>query len=105
MRCRLTKRSLEGEVSEVRRTIFLWHSYYFQCYHEYQAPLGKGENKHGSGQRAPYWDTGAARVVDDYDAICWVLQLCTEGEAKGEVSKLQEAFRAAEVRELKEPES
>jgi hypothetical protein len=49
--------------------------------------------------------TGAARVVDDYDAICWVLQLCTEGEAKGEVAKLQEAFRAAEVRELKEPES
>src|SRR5215210_5845428 len=36
--------------------------------------------------------TGAAGVVDDYDAICRVLQLCTEGEAKGDVAKLREAF-------------
>jgi len=34
----------------------------------------------------------AANVVDDYDAIHRVLQLCTEGEAKGDVAKLQEAF-------------
>ncbi len=38
--------------------------------------------------------TGAADVVGDYDAICRVLQLCTEGEAKGDVSKLKEAFHA-----------
>ena len=38
--------------------------------------------------------TGAAGVVDDYDAICRVLQLCTEGEAKGDVGKLREAFHA-----------
>jgi hypothetical protein len=38
--------------------------------------------------------TGAAGVVDDYDAICRVLQLCTEGEAKGDVAKLREAFHA-----------
>ena len=37
---------------------------------------------------------GATSVVDDYDAICRVLQLCTEGEAKGDVTKLQEAFHA-----------
>ena len=37
---------------------------------------------------------GAADVVDDYDAICRVLQLCTEGEAKGDVAKLREAFHA-----------
>ena len=37
---------------------------------------------------------GVANVVDDYDAISRVLQLCTEGEAKGDVSKLQEAFHA-----------
>jgi hypothetical protein len=37
---------------------------------------------------------GVAKVVDDYDAICRVLQLCTEGEAKGDVGKLQEAFHA-----------
>ena len=37
--------------------------------------------------------TGAATaVVDDYDAIHRVLQLCTEGEAKGDVTKLREAF-------------
>jgi hypothetical protein len=36
----------------------------------------------------------AANVVDDYDAISRVLQLCTEGEAKGDVAKLREAFHA-----------
>ena len=36
----------------------------------------------------------AAEVVADYDAICRVLGLCTEGEAKGDVAKLQEAFHA-----------
>jgi len=36
----------------------------------------------------------AADVVGDYDAICQVLQLCTEGEAKGDVAKLREAFHA-----------
>jgi hypothetical protein len=36
----------------------------------------------------------AADVVSDYDAICRVLQLCTEGEAKGDVAKLREAFHA-----------
>jgi Putative lumazine-binding len=35
-----------------------------------------------------------AAVVDDYDAICRVLNLCTEGEAKGDVAKLREAFHA-----------
>src|SRR5215207_5376527 len=35
---------------------------------------------------------GVANVVDDYDAICRVLQLCTDGEAKGDVAKLREAF-------------
>src|ERR671933_2898465 len=34
----------------------------------------------------------AADVVDDYDAIQRVLELCTEGEAKGDVTKLREAF-------------
>ncbi len=38
--------------------------------------------------------TGATDVVSDYDAICRVLQLCTEGEANGDVAKLQEAFHA-----------
>ncbi len=37
---------------------------------------------------------GIANVVNDYDAICRVLQLCTEGEAKGDVAKLREAFHA-----------
>ena len=37
-------------------------------------------------------NTAAADVVADYDGICRVLQLCTEGEAKGDVAKLQEAF-------------
>jgi len=36
----------------------------------------------------------AADVVDDYDAICRVLKLCTDGEAKGDVAKLREAFHA-----------
>jgi hypothetical protein len=35
---------------------------------------------------------GVADVVDDYDAISRVLQQCSEGEAKGDVAKLQEAF-------------
>ena len=39
-------------------------------------------------------NTVAAGVVADYDAICRALQLCTEGEAKGDVAKLQEAFHA-----------
>jgi hypothetical protein len=34
----------------------------------------------------------ATDVVGDYDAICRVAQLCTEGEAKGDVAKLQEVF-------------
>ena len=37
---------------------------------------------------------GVTSVVDDYDAIHRVLQLCTEGEAKGDVAKLREAFHA-----------
>ena len=36
----------------------------------------------------------AAEVVADYDAICRVLGLCTEGEAKGAVAKLREDFHA-----------
>ena len=39
-------------------------------------------------------NVGVASVVDDYDAIHRVLQLCTEGEAKGAVAKLREAFHA-----------
>src|SRR5919201_5317468 len=38
--------------------------------------------------------TGAADVVADYDAICRVVQLCTDGEAKGDVAKLRQAFHA-----------
>lgn len=30
--------------------------------------------------------------IDDYDEIVRVLGLCTEGEAKGDVAKLEEAF-------------
>ena len=37
---------------------------------------------------------GVTSVVDDYDAIHRVLPLCTEGEAKGDVAKLREAFHA-----------
>ena len=44
--------------------------------------------------RAKEGHTGAAEVVGDYDAIRRVLQLCTEGEAKGDVEKLREAFHA-----------
>jgi hypothetical protein len=39
-------------------------------------------------------NTGAADVVADYDAICRAAQLCTEGEATGDVAKLREAFHA-----------
>ncbi len=38
--------------------------------------------------------TGAADPVADYDAICRVVELCTDGEAKGDVAKLREAFHA-----------
>jgi hypothetical protein len=44
--------------------------------------------------RAIEGNTGAADVVSDYDAICRVAQLCTEGEAKGDVAKLRAAFHA-----------
>ena len=30
--------------------------------------------------------------IDDHDAICAVVQLCLDGEATGDVAKLQEAF-------------
>ncbi len=30
--------------------------------------------------------------IDDYDAICAVVQLCLDGEATGDAAKLQEAF-------------
>jgi hypothetical protein len=33
-------------------------------------------------------------LVDEYDAIRDVVQLCLDGEAKGDVSKLQQAFHA-----------
>jgi len=33
-------------------------------------------------------------VIADYDAIQRVVQLCLDGEAKGDVAKLQEAFHA-----------
>jgi len=41
-----------------------------------------------------YPDTEATResLVDDYDAIRDIVQLCLDGEAKGDVAKLQEAF-------------
>ena len=45
-------------------------------------------------QEANEGNLGVANVVDDYDAISRVLQLCTEGEAKGDVAKLREAFHA-----------
>lgn len=35
---------------------------------------------------------GAQTLVDDYDAICKVLQLCADGESKGDSGKLKEAF-------------
>jgi len=39
-------------------------------------------------------NTGAVEVVSDYDAIYRVAQLCTEGEAEGDVAQLREAFHA-----------
>jgi putative lumazine-binding protein len=39
-------------------------------------------------------NTGVADVVSDFDAICRAAQLCTEGEAQGDVAKLREAFHA-----------
>ncbi len=33
-------------------------------------------------------------LIGDYDAICRVVQLCLDGEAKGDVAKLEEAFHA-----------
>src|SRR5437868_3460470 len=33
-----------------------------------------------------------ASLVDDYDAIRDVIQLCLDGEARGDAAKLQEAF-------------
>ena len=30
--------------------------------------------------------------IDDYDAICAVVQLCLDGEATGDVTKLEKAF-------------
>jgi uncharacterized protein YaiE (UPF0345 family) len=44
--------------------------------------------------RAEEDHTGTADVVGDYDAISRVLELCTEGEAEGDVEKLKEAFHA-----------
>jgi Putative lumazine-binding len=38
--------------------------------------------------------TDTPGVVADYDAICRVVQLCTDGEAQGDVAKLREAFHA-----------
>jgi hypothetical protein len=35
---------------------------------------------------------GSESVIEDYDAIRDVVQLCLDGEAKGDVAKLQEAF-------------
>ena len=43
-------------------------------------------------QEANEGGIGVANVVDDYDAITRVAQLCTEGEAEGNVAKLQKAF-------------
>jgi hypothetical protein len=36
--------------------------------------------------------TAPESLVDDYDAIRAVVQLCLDGEAQGDVSKLQQAF-------------
>jgi hypothetical protein len=36
--------------------------------------------------------TLSGSVVDDYDAICRTVQLCLEGEARGDPEKLREAF-------------
>jgi hypothetical protein len=35
---------------------------------------------------------GVQTLIDDYDAICKVLQLCIDGESKGDSGKLKEAF-------------
>ena len=37
-------------------------------------------------------DAAQKSSIDDYDAICAVVQLCLDGEATGDVAKLQEAF-------------
>lgn len=37
---------------------------------------------------------GSASVVDDYDAVRAVVQLCLDGEATGDVGKLEQAFHA-----------
>jgi hypothetical protein len=37
-------------------------------------------------------ETGAATVIDDYDAIRRTIQLCLDGEASGDVEKLRDAF-------------
>jgi hypothetical protein len=37
-------------------------------------------------------DEAQKSSIDDYDAICAVVQLCLDGEATGDVAKLQEAF-------------
>jgi hypothetical protein len=41
---------------------------------------------------SPEVQTSRESSVDDYDAIRDVVQLCLDGEAKGDVAKLQEAF-------------
>jgi len=38
--------------------------------------------------------TGSGSLVHDYDAIRDVVQLCLDGEANGDVAKLQQAFHA-----------
>jgi hypothetical protein len=37
-------------------------------------------------------DEAQKSSIDDYDAICAVVQRCLDGEATGDVAKLQEAF-------------
>jgi hypothetical protein len=37
-------------------------------------------------------DEAQKSSIDAYDAICAVVQLCLDGEATGDVAKLQEAF-------------
>lgn len=37
-------------------------------------------------------DEAQKSSIDDYDAICAVVQLCLDGEATGDVAKLQSAF-------------
>jgi hypothetical protein len=37
-------------------------------------------------------DEAQKSSIDDYDAICAVVQLCLDGEATGDVAKLQDAF-------------